>query len=317
VGCPGSPDNGDGGTDGSANDASDAGGGDAAPIEGLCPVQHVEGNLTICDQLYSSAPLIRPPADTATTFYVGFKHVFPEGGADSFEMISRTQTWPEPTGFGTIIEGTSGDHPPYAYTLYRATVNQGTVSALEPVAKIGEPLFLQPFAGAVLEGALTPRVVATDGGVTFDWANKTIPVRIKLDSVVGSMDAGIFGYAPLGATIANVDGGVTSSDAACLPSLQSWGNANPLVTEPDMARLVFVREADMHGSHDDVIVLGWSEQALGTTMTASGFIAVPDLLLTTPLDLLAFGGGYTHGTPTGTPSASDFVTVTSGGAPCP
>src|SRR5580765_5705955 len=135
LGCPGSPDNGDGGTDASPSDA----GGDAAPIEGLCPVQHAEGNLTVCDQLYPSAPLIRPPADTATTFYVGFKNVIPDGGLPTFEMMSRTPSWAEPAGCGAIIEGAS-QNPPYAYTLYRATVTQGSVSALEPVARIDQAL---------------------------------------------------------------------------------------------------------------------------------------------------------------------------------
>ena len=278
--CSSSPPPADGGADAAT---------DGSTLDGLCPTQHTEpfagGTWVVCDELYSTAPFIRPPADTTTSVYVGFKLVIPDGGSPVFQMWGRGQTWPEPSSFSSVIEGSATNPSPYGSTLYQATLAGSTVTGLVPVARIAESLFLQPFQGAVVEGALSPRVVAADGGVSFDFQNLDVPVRIQLASAVVPADAGTLNHPFLPATIENVDGGVYASTGACMPSLTSLEGGSPVFGESDPGALTFYRVTNMHGNHDDVIVMLWSLQSLGNTMSHGGYISVGDLLQSSQFDL--------------------------------
>jgi hypothetical protein len=289
----------DGGSDGGA-DVQDAG-----ALDGLCVRQRVDSRgVVICEQLHATAPLIRPPADTATSVYVGFGST-----SSGFQMIGRARTWTPPTGFSGLIEGDgTGAGVPYGSSLYRATVSGDTVTGLVIVARVEEPLFLQHFAGRALEGGLSVRM---DGGAGYDFTNLSLPVRVQLDAA--PTDAGtLVGH------ILNVSSGVRASTGACLPALTTYGEHNPLVgVSPDPGRLEFQRTPDMHGGYDDVVVMNWSSPSLGNTMTPVGYVSVPDLLKSTPLDVSAFGGGVTHGTPNSAPSASELMIAGDGGVACP
>jgi hypothetical protein len=278
---------------------------DAGTLDRLCARQRVEaGGVVVCEQLHATAPLIRPPADTATSVYVGF-------GSDStgFKMIGRAKSWVAPTNFMGLVEGDgTGAGVPYGSSLYRASMSGDTVTALSIVARIEEPLFLQVFGGKALEGGLSVRL---DGGAGYDFLSLSLPVRVQLDAA--PTDAGtLVGH------VLNVSTGVRLSTGTCAPALTTYGEQNPLIgLTADPGRLVFQRTTDMHGGFDDVMVMTWNSPSLGNTMTPSGYVSVPDLLKSTPLDVSAFGGGITHGTPNGSPSSSDLVVVADGGAACP
>lgn len=312
LGCSPTPNKPDAGADAGPADA-DAGN------EPVCARQSAEGAVTVCEEAFATAPLVRLPPDNGITVYGGVGRD-PSSGDLSF--IGRGVSIPIPPSAPWLdAEAMSGDVR-YGYFLYRAEVRSGVVQNVTRLVRVDDRVFQRLLAGRLYEGVISPRTIDGAGAVRFAWDMQTIGLRVKLDDTVQPTEedrgSGYPRYALLG-RIENATQGVRASDGGCLPSLASFGTQNPLFDATagvPVDRVKLLRHVNMHGGRDDVFTFDWPQGvSAGNNMGAGLFVATWQLIQPTA-PTLESAENSPHGTPWGGPSAT-LNAVTGGGAPCP
>lgn len=286
--------------------ASSDAGADAAPDPVVaCATQTIEADGTIvCTQAFADAPYVHLPDDTANHAYVGIV-----GG----QVKSRTMPF---QADDALLQAEASPTLRYAYTIYRATLSGGTVTALEPYVQLDDRVLLAPLAGLAIQGKLTPRD-PNNPSEPFDLGVRNVDFRIELDDAptAAVLDAnGGFMRHALDGTIVNMDYEVTAADGSCLPSLFSYGETSPLNSAMGK-RIRIMRTPAMHTPFDDVFTIDWPMQQWGNDMGSALFLPTIAFASATPIEIGDIEA-LPHGTPSSGPSFSAAV-VTAGGDACP
>lgn len=310
--CSPLPPNNDGGVDG----GTDGGG----VTDGFCLRESKETTsdgivVAVCEEPFSSAPLVRAPDDTAGFVYGGVER----NSQGDVVFGGRTQSFPvalSPMPAWLTREAASGNVR-YGYFIYRAQITNGAIVDVTPVARIDDRVMQKLLAGKVFEGVVSPRV---DGGTEtrFGWDMKNVSMRVRMDSMVQAAETDrLFGYpryALLG-HIENANSGTRASDGGCFAALSSLGFPNP-ISGATSDQVMVLRHPDMHGGLDDVFTFDWPAGASGGNNMGSGLFVSTASLLRSSAPVLTNAHSSPHGTPWGGPSA-DLEAVEGGGAICP
>lgn len=309
LGCEPGPIKPDGGT---------ADGGQEVDAGQVCAKQSAAGAVTVCEEAFAQAPLVRLPADVDGQVYGGV------GRSPSGELsfIGRGVSFVLPPTTPWLEQESMGGDVAYGYFLYRAEVRSGAVQSVTRVVRVDDRVFQRLLAGRIYEGVISPRESTDAGDVRFAFDMQTIAMRLRLDDTVQpdeqDRSAGYPRYA-LHGRIENATQGVRASDGGCLPSLASFGTQNPLFDATPGAgadRVSVMRHVNMHGGKDDVFTLDWpAGVSAGNNMGGGLFIGTWELIQPTAPALLA-AENAPHGTPWGGPS-STLSAVVGGGAICP
>jgi hypothetical protein len=266
------------------------------PIPGdLCAVQHEEGGMAVCDELYAEAPFVHLPEASATRVIAGLQ-------VDSFVTVDGRSF---PAGKLGVSESESKRH---ALALYELELSDGRLESFRPFLKFDEALFVKPFMGRAYEGAISRK-----DGVSYPF-EATLPVRVEiLDEVMHASSSGFSFQAR--AVITNVNDGVTAADGSCMPALTSYGAESPFVTGAKVT-LGVSRSPWMHGFGDDEFVLDLFVDGVsaGSMMAPTWYRGPIDLVRGT----LAPAGTYNgvgHGTPGYIPTLA-LEPVEGGGEAC-
>jgi hypothetical protein len=283
------------------------------PVEGLCSTESKEtlsgDSIAVCEAAFSEAPLVRPPADSASKVYGGLaRGSFTS--RDKVFMLTGNETW--------LAAEISSNR--YAYFVYLADVSGGSVTGVKPVARIDDRVFGRLLVDKVIEGGASARI--SDGGteIRYDYLNPDIPTRIRFDAqlsaTVTDSDTQFPRYS-LGGRIENATSGTRASDGGCFPALTTYGGRSPVfMATSDADRVTLLRHPNMHGGGDDVFTLGWAPGiSAGNNMGGGLFIPVSALLQST-FPAPSEAGSSPHGVPWYAPSTRMSV-VTGGGATCP
>jgi hypothetical protein len=252
------------------------------PVPGdVCAAQHVEGSITVCDELYAEAPYVHLPAASATRVFAGLQGT---------EFIAADGT--------TYPYGTRGSDPEekrHAVALYELELEGKTVTSFRPVLTFAESVFVKPFMGRAFEGAISRRL--GDGFAE----EASLPVRVEiLDEVLNATGASFEARA----LVKNLEQGVTAADGSCLPPLTSYGEESPFDAGAEVT-LEASRSPWMHGVGDDVFVIDVlvDGSSIGSMMAPAWYRGPIDLVR----DTLAPTGrydGFGHGSPGSIPSLS-------------
>jgi hypothetical protein len=268
-----------GGTGGAGGGGAGGGALDACAEQSIGP--NGDGlEVVRCDKFFDAPPLVRLPNDGDGVFYGALDGdgAFVTRDGVTHPLVSSDGVTPIACAldFDGALPGC--DDPAWAplhkvgvrrlYTLYRATgalVDGGPVlaaTAVTPVvtatADAIADLYDRPF-----EGTANLRLVPfpTEGLFKFDEA---ATARLRLEPIgrraPEPLDIGHEEGHPDQTTVAvefvvtNMNVGVASADGTCLPSLSSYGEANPFhtgtVDEVEMTRF-----ANMHAPGDDHVVM--------------------------------------------------------------
>lgn len=306
------PDDGGRVTDAGRDDAGRQtdGGPPGGPICAEVAREMLDGQpIDVCLTAFETSPRVRLPADSAGVAYGGL------AVADE-QLVFRTRAGDLPVGSEPwVAEEQSARR--YGYHLYRASLVDGAIESVTPVARIDDRVLMRPLRGLTLEGVVSER--ESSGGETrFAFESLNARVRIELDAaldetVVDPVGTGQPRFALYG-TVVNATAPVRAADGSCLPALTDLGEANPLHDAAD-ARVFLLRHPDMHGAFDDVVTLDWPAGVTSTNNMGSGlFSPTADLLLDDPPAPSGYFSGP-HGVPWGGPSA-ELTVVEGGGGGC-
>lgn len=311
--CSPLPPNNDGGVD--------AGVDGGFVTSGWCPLESTETTsdgftVAVCEQGFTSAPVVHAPEDTAGFVYGGVER----DSQGEVVFAGRTQIFPLPLSPmpSWLTRESSSGNVRYGYFIYRARVANGVVEDVVPVARIDERVMQRLLAGKVFEGVASPRI--SDGGteVRFAFDMKNVPIRVRLDPMLQATETdrlwGYPRYALLG-HIENANNGARAADGGCFAALSSFGPQNPLFGASGDEVMV-LRHPDMHGGLDDVFTFDWPAGASGGNNMGVGLFVSTASLLRSSAPALTNGHSSPHGTPWGAPSV-DLLAVEGGGAICP
>lgn len=221
----------------------------------LCAEVDTSGALPECTAGFDEAPYLRLPESSAQSPY-GALVAGPDGGgvfattggdlpvADSvLETID-----PKVSEDDSAVDGND-----YANLVYRATVSDGEVTELTPVARVSTGALMQSLlAGRSLEGQISEYT-----GDGYDLT-PTLPVRIDLAEAVTERD----GRTLLPGTVVNADQASQAQDGTAIPALADAGERNPL-REDFTADVELERFPSMHSAFDDELVLAWTDSSSG------------------------------------------------------
>ncbi len=297
---------GSGGAGGGGTGGGGAGGGDLD----ACAEQSIAPNgdgleVVRCEKFFDTPPLVRLPNDGDGVFYGALDGdgAFVTRDGVTHPLVSSDGVTPIPCAldFDGTLPGC--DDPAWAplhkvgvrrlYTLYRATgalVDGGptlAATAVTPMVTASADaianLYDRPF-----EGTANLRLVPfpTEGLFKFDEA---ATARLRLDPIGRrAPEALAIGHEeghPDQTTVAvefvvtNMNVGVASADGTCLPSLSSYGEANPFHTGT-VDELEMTRFANMHAPGDDHVVMAAIdplETDTGISVALGGSMDIDDL----------------------------------------
>ncbi len=264
------------------------------PVPGdVCAAQHVEGGITVCDELYAEAPYVHLPVASATRVFAGLQgNDFITTDGKAFPYTSRAGGDPE--------------EKRHAIALYELELDGNTVKSFRPVLTFAESVFVKPFMGRTFEGAISRQV--GDGFAE----EASLPVRVEiLDETLSSSGSSYEARA----IVKNLEQAVTAADGSCMPPLASYGAESPFDAGVEVT-LGASRSPWMHGVGDDVFVIDVlvDGTSIGSMMAAAWYRGPIDLVR----DTLAPTGrydGFGHGSPGSIPSLSLEV-VEGGGEAC-
>lgn len=284
---------------------------DPAPLDAaaVCPGGTEHDGVVVCAELHEGDAPVALPADGGDVRYGavarGGEQLLTRSGALALPEALRTQLTdvrrdPDAdsgaSGRGDVA-ATSG---PYAQLVYRATVEDGRLTALEPVVRVEEAALLtRVFGGAVLEGAIAPFLGADEG---YDLTPQ-LPVRVELEQQASGP--------VLRGEVVNADAAVRTSDGACAPALSDAGDRDPLQGDPYSAAIALQRYPSMHAPFDDELLLEWSPDA--SNMGGDLYPSAAHLLGLEPLGTV--WQAMPHGNPTSGP-ALVLRRVDGGGGAC-
>jgi hypothetical protein len=183
----------------------------------------------------------------------------------------------------------------YANAIYLATVTNGTVTDVKPVALIDENIIISAFfAGRAMEGTITAQ------GKPGVYDGKPLPTRIEF--VKDPTDGKLKGR------FVNAKTGVRGADGKCIPAMPNQGNPFTGGLTPDIE---IMRYPGMHTMFDDELVLLWHDNS--SNMGKDYYPSVATLLGGDPLGKEWATVG--HATP-GLRPVFDVHLVTGGGGTC-
>jgi hypothetical protein len=309
------------------------------PIEiAACSVQHVDGDVIVCDQAFADRPRVRLPADslgadeTVATIYVALDPqadlplILRDGRRAVLANASGPITFPYfDDGTSEIPAGFSWFSYRFLETVYEVTgtathlavTQSGQVTSVlairdaiaRPVIRIVPEVLDEVMTGA-WEGTLSRRIAANqyDGSVR-------IPIRVRWTGFAAEHQV-IPLWIPSGdplsyaleaqGVIDNADHAVTLANGTCAPALSSLGVGNPIADSNAMVSMV--RRPAMHVPGDYQLVYNGGMGSIGPAHPGAAIQDAerPELTVTSI---------YPHGTPTGM-HLDNFVAVTGGGAAC-
>jgi hypothetical protein len=262
--------------------------------DSICPSSTVRDTVAYCTALFDGDRALRLPADPSDGRRYG---AVKRNGAAFHTAAGDLEI---ATGLRSRLGIESHDnheeHTGYPNTVYLATVDDGTVTAVQPVAVVTEDLLLSTvFGGRALEGTIGVRT----GPQTYSFT-RTLPIRLELRAAASD--------GRLAGRIVNATAAVRGSTGGCLAALTATAG-NPLVGN-FTADVQIERAPSMHVEFGDELVLNWAE---GSNMGAEFYPSVATLLGVDPL-----AGSWTaglHGNPINGPELV-LHTVTGGGGPC-
>ncbi len=263
----------------------------------VCQKQHTEdtsdGEIIVCDELYSEAPYVHLPKSESDHAYAGIEN-------------GKFRTADGKT-FSGVDEG--AEMKRHGSALYEVMLDGNSVTDYRPVVKFKDSLFLAPFSSRAAEGTISRRTGAGE------WATETsLAVRVVFEAELTNTESS--GNAVSVVTrIENMDEAVTASDGSCMPALTSYGDES---TFPSGAVVEYrgYRVPSMHHFGDDqfVFLMRLDNEDSGTLMNPTWYRGPIDLARGT-IDPSGTYSGVPHGTPSGMP-ALDIEPVTGGGEPC-
>lgn len=265
-------------------------------LTGFCAVEHVEGNVTVCDELFEEAPFVRlPPARSARVIagLQGDSFIAPDGSKYSYRQNANAE---DPEG------------QRHGVALYELKLSGKSVERFRPVVIFNESVFIQPFMGHAFEGLISRRV---DDEYELE---ASLATRVEiLEEVVDPPSPGVSYQAQ--ARLANATSAVSSADGSCIPALTSYADEAPFDSGA-VVTLGVSRAPWMHGVFDDEFVFDIfvDGTSMGTLMGNAFYRGPIDLLRGT----LSPSGKYLgigHSTPGVTPFL-DLEWVEGGGTPC-
>jgi hypothetical protein len=316
---------------------------DEVKATAVCTTQHegksADGDaVIICDQTYQTLPFVRPPKDSASTFYVGISDMM-EGG----KLVTRDgHAYELADSSGKVLSVTSSTtnalvksiHMPSnrnLYTLYKVTgeVGTGTDPIFKTKVDVIKATSIKPviiISGKAIDtaqtfGAWEGTVAARKDASTFD-PNKRVAVRIKfstIDKIVAHFATWQGGTTlkdgdnyVVNGTIENFSDPVVAADGSCMPSLASLGANSPFAGAAN-GDVSLERVGGMHFAGDDEHVLTMPQGAEGWSLTAMGSFG-----RFLPSDFISTKAGSGAMTPHGTPSGAgiELEAVTKGGGSC-
>ena len=258
----------------------------------MCAVSEVRDGIVHCTELFKGEKPLQLPDDPSNTQRYG---ALKRGGQ---QFYTRAGDLPlSETAIGQLGQNVSSRNVPYARTIYLATISNGTVTDLKPVADIDENAVLSAtFAGRAMEGTISTLV--EPGTYSSD---KMLPIRIEFAArpVNGQ----------LAAKIMNSTSGVRSANGSCIASL-AGKTTNPLV-DIYTADVHIQRFPGMHTQFDDELILLWTEST--SNMGKAYYPSIATLLGGDPLG--STWETLLHGTPGSGPPVNLHL-VTGGGGAC-
>jgi hypothetical protein len=264
----------------------------APDLTKICKVSQMKNGIVHCTELFKGEKPIQLPDDPSTTQRYG---AMMRGGK---QFYTRAGNLPiTDAAVKQLGQDASSGHAPSANTIYLATISNGTVTDLKPVADVDENAVLSAtFAGRAMEGTISTLV--EPGTYSFD---KMLPIRVEFAArpVNGQ----------LAAKIMNATHGVRSANGSCIASL-AGKTTNPLV-DIYTADVHLQRFPGMHTQFDDELILLWTEST--SNMGKEYYPSIATLLGGDPL------GSTWETLPHATPGTGPSVTlhfVTGGGGAC-
>ncbi|WEH12445.1 hypothetical protein [Streptomyces sp. VNUA24] len=261
-------------------------------LAGICAAATERNGIVHCTKLFPGTKPIRLPGDpSGTQRYGAIKR-------DGSKFSTRGGDLPLAAAVTKQLKADAEDgRTAYANTIYLATLSQGTVTKIKPVADIDENAILQAaFAGRAMEGTIGVRTRQGDYA-----SDATLPVRIEL------AESALHGELP--GKITNATRAVRSAKGSCLAPLNRT-EANPLVGG-FTAKITLERYPSMHAAYDDELVLKWKNGA--SNMGRAYYPSIATLLGGDPLGRTWQAG--LHGTPTAGPGVT-LRLVSGGGGTC-
>lgn len=261
-------------------------------LSGICAASTQRNGIVHCTKPFPGKKPIRLPGDPSRTQRYGAL----KRGGTMFHTRGGDLSLAAAVARQLEADADKG-RTAYANTIYLATISQGTVTKIKPVADIEENAVLRAaFAGRAMEGTIGVRT--RQGDYT---SRATLPVRIAFaESPV---------HGELTGKITNATRAVRSAKGSCLAPLNRT-KANPLVGE-FTAKIALERFSSMHAAFDDELLLKWSGGA--SNMGHAYYPSIATLLGGDPL-------GRTwetllHGTPSAGPPVN-LRLVSGGGGTC-
>jgi len=258
---------------------------------GMCATSDKKSGVEHCTRLFPGNEPIRLPADPSATQKYGA--VTRNGQA----FHTRTGDLPlAPTMHNKLNTSQKSGQEEYANAIYLATITNGTVTDVKPVALIDENTIIGAFfAGRALEGT-----IAAQEKPGFYDDGKLLPTRIEF--VKDPTDGKLKGR------FVNAKAGVRGADGKCIPALPAQGNPFTGGLTPDIE---ITRYPGMHTMFDDELVLHWHDNT--SNMGKGYYPSVATLLGGDPLEREWATIG--HSTP-GLRPVFDVHLVTGGGGTC-
>ncbi|WP_217178965.1 hypothetical protein [Streptomyces sp. AC495_CC817] len=264
----------------------------AKALSGICAASTQRIGIVHCTKLFPGKKPIRLPGDPSRTQRYG---ALKRGGTT---FHTRGGDLPLSAAVARRLEADiENGRRAYANTIYLATISQGAVTKIKPVAVIEENAVLRAaFAGRAMEGAIGVRTRQGDYSL-----RETLPVRIEFaKSPV---------HGKLTGRITNATRAVRSAKGSCFAPLNRT-RANPLAGV-FTAKIAIERAFSMHTPFDDELLLRWSSDV--SNMGSAYYPNIATLLGGDPL-------GRTwetmiHGTPSAGPPV-DLRLVSGGGGTC-
>ncbi|HEY6798625.1 MAG TPA: hypothetical protein VI248_28440 [Kineosporiaceae bacterium] len=265
---------------------------DSKPVAAsMCASSDKKDGIERCREVFPGKEPIRLPADPSSTRKYG---ALVRGGK---AFHTRTGDLPiAPTVLQQLQSGATAGHAPYANTIYLATVAQGSVTDIKPIAVIDENALLKFFfAGRSMEGTIDSLVAPGQYG---DARRFRIRIEFAHDPISGTLKG----------KFVNADAAVRGADGTCIEALPRLGNP---FTGPYTANIQIQRFPGMHAPFDDEMLIVWDDNV--SNMGSEFYPSIATLL-----------GGDTlgqewktviHGTPSAGP-AVDVHLVGEGGGAC-
>lgn len=196
-------------------------------------------NIPQCTELLAGDPALELPTGTSSAPIGAFT-----AQGERFQTVSG-----ESLSISQSVMDQFENHEPYSTFVYQATVNDDSVTDVQPVLEVTEDAVMnRVFGNHTLVGMMS--TLAAPGSYSFD---PTAPVIVQLEAQAKD---GL-----LSGKILNVATGIQAPDGECIAALPADAT-NPL--QGDFTENVSIqRFPSMHAPFDDEMVFIWSPDSSG------------------------------------------------------